>query len=597
MAVILVILLVTAWISDDAAITLKTVLNFNNGYGAVFNIGERVQAYTHPIWFALLSGLTFITQNVFTSTFILSISFTLMAVWILFNQTKNLYTLFAIFISLILSRSFMSFSGSGLENPLSHFFIALFILSLLHVYKTQKIHWSFSLLTGLAYLVRPDLVIITVPIWFIMLYRTREKEIKSFMKTFLAQALIGSSTAIIWTTISLIYYGSVFPNTAYAKAGAGIPRIDLLYSSYIYILDLIYRDPLTAIVILLGVFFGFRTPGVPRYLASSVALYVSYIVYIGSDFMSGRFFTVPFFISLFIIAYAVKFSSRTYALAFIALLTFVGATKIQYTLFLETEENYQPPKRIADERAFYYGMTNLVKVYKNYNESIQNWNYTGLEEVKYICGGLGFNSIVNGPNVFFIDQCALSDPLLSRLPGYMNNVLDMGHFYRQIPTGYIESIKTDENLIYETETKELYSHVRQITRGDIFSNEWWNSIWKINTEEFLSEGTIFKYQYENIPLDSSYMDEGFYAEKVFTLPDSAVNTALFFLSDNTVYTIEAKINGEYKLVEQIGEAVKGEFTSFILHDVNLNGCNDITDIRVRVLDGGPAYKMELLKVE
>ncbi len=41
--------------SDDAYITLRTVDNFINGYGLTWNISERVQAYTHPLWMFLLS--------------------------------------------------------------------------------------------------------------------------------------------------------------------------------------------------------------------------------------------------------------------------------------------------------------------------------------------------------------------------------------------------------------------------------------------------------------------------------------------------------------------------------------------------------------
>jgi hypothetical protein len=44
-----VILFRTAWISDDAAITLRTVLNVTHGFGLTFNIAERVQTYTHPL--------------------------------------------------------------------------------------------------------------------------------------------------------------------------------------------------------------------------------------------------------------------------------------------------------------------------------------------------------------------------------------------------------------------------------------------------------------------------------------------------------------------------------------------------------------------
>ena len=39
-----------SWVSDDALITMRHVLNFINGYGPVFNVGERVQAYTLSVY-------------------------------------------------------------------------------------------------------------------------------------------------------------------------------------------------------------------------------------------------------------------------------------------------------------------------------------------------------------------------------------------------------------------------------------------------------------------------------------------------------------------------------------------------------------------
>ena len=44
--VFLVVLVRTAWISDDALISLRTVLNVTNGFGLTFNIDERVQTFT-----------------------------------------------------------------------------------------------------------------------------------------------------------------------------------------------------------------------------------------------------------------------------------------------------------------------------------------------------------------------------------------------------------------------------------------------------------------------------------------------------------------------------------------------------------------------
>ena len=55
-----VVLLRSAWITEDAYITLRTVDNFINGYGLTWNIAERVQVYTHPLWMLALSVLNFL---------------------------------------------------------------------------------------------------------------------------------------------------------------------------------------------------------------------------------------------------------------------------------------------------------------------------------------------------------------------------------------------------------------------------------------------------------------------------------------------------------------------------------------------------------
>ena len=43
-----------AWVSEDCFITFRYVANTLAGHGAVFNLGEFSQGYTHPLWFALL---------------------------------------------------------------------------------------------------------------------------------------------------------------------------------------------------------------------------------------------------------------------------------------------------------------------------------------------------------------------------------------------------------------------------------------------------------------------------------------------------------------------------------------------------------------
>ncbi len=51
---VVLVVLMYAWVSEDAFITLRYVNNMLHGFGPVFNVGERVQGYTHPLWFLLL---------------------------------------------------------------------------------------------------------------------------------------------------------------------------------------------------------------------------------------------------------------------------------------------------------------------------------------------------------------------------------------------------------------------------------------------------------------------------------------------------------------------------------------------------------------
>jgi arabinofuranosyltransferase len=43
------------WVSEDAFIDLRVVRHLLAGHGPVFNLGERVEAYTNPLWVALLT--------------------------------------------------------------------------------------------------------------------------------------------------------------------------------------------------------------------------------------------------------------------------------------------------------------------------------------------------------------------------------------------------------------------------------------------------------------------------------------------------------------------------------------------------------------
>src|SRR5688572_19610463 len=126
----LLLLLRTAWVDDDAYITFRTVDNFLNGYGLRWNVDNRVQAYTHPLWMFATTAVAAMTGEVYYASILLSIGVSVAAVAIVVSRIAVTLPAAAFTISaLILSKAFIDYSTSGLENPLTHLLLALFFVA------------------------------------------------------------------------------------------------------------------------------------------------------------------------------------------------------------------------------------------------------------------------------------------------------------------------------------------------------------------------------------------------------------------------------------------------------------------------------------
>jgi arabinofuranosyltransferase len=92
-------------------------------------------------------------------------------------------------------------------------------------------------------------------------------------------------------------------------------------------------------------------------------------------------------------------------------------------------------------------------------------------------GGLDF-----GPYYYLLDECALADPLLARLPAVFKEEWRPGHFRRFVPEGYRESVASGANGIADPQLREFYDHLSLITRSKRLwtSDRLW-TIWKMNT--------------------------------------------------------------------------------------------------------------------
>ena len=142
--------------------------------------------------------------------------------------------------------------------------------------------------------------------------------------------------------------------------------------------------------------------------------------------MSGRFLTLPLFAAVLILSRAVPFE-RARALTAASLLAVVGLTSAQIPLLsdsrVERTDFTMDPRvgsgfGVVDERAFYFQMQSLLLANRQSFTS-PAWP-TGATQpvptsVDMTCGDLGVKGL-QGPLTHLLDECALADPLLARLP-------------------------------------------------------------------------------------------------------------------------------------------------------------------------------------
>ena len=479
--IFLAVLVRTAWISDDALITWRSVLNVTHGYGLTFNIAERVQTFTHPLWMMLLTAAYLIVGNIYVTTFAISIATSILVFWLAIRRAASPAQMWMITTALLFSRAFVDFSTSGLENPLANLLVAVFAITVtLPAGAPSAPIRRVWLLASLLYLTRPDDVLLVAPALIALTLRA------GWSRASLREIVIGLSPALIWTLFAVVYYGSPVPNTAAAKLATGIPRMEMWHQGLIYLIDSFDRDPLTLVTVLLAVGAGVLSGGPARALAMGLVLYLFYVVSIGGDFMAGRFLATPMLGATLILGWMIATSARVTYVA-TAVLAVVGLTSAQIPLL--SNSNFHDPRMrstgIVDERAIYFAGASLVRSTR-LSFANPDWPTASSEpatplKVEEVCGLLGASGLAQGPHTHLLDDCALADPLLARLPATFTIRWRPGHFRRMIPDGYRESLRSATNQLSDAALRPLYDDIRLATRSTLFSLNRLRAIWRLNT--------------------------------------------------------------------------------------------------------------------
>jgi arabinofuranosyltransferase len=497
------IFLANAWLGDDAYITFRVIWNFLHGYGPVFNPGERVQAYTHPLWMLVMTLANAVTGEFFFTALAVSYGFALAAVLQIVRRAGSYAGGAVVFLGLMSSKAFVDYTSSGLENPLSYLLLALFYGRFLWWRAENSLDPArrsepateeplsdselrrFGLLAALAFVNRMDSVVLYAAPLAWLLWRSARRRDERTLPLLVAFAVPVSA----WLLFATFYYGFPLPNTYYAKVATGIPGSLLHEQGLAYLLNSFSHDPITLGAIGIAAGLALRSTLAVKLAAASTLAYVAYTISVGGDFMSGRFFAMPFVVALMIIIRELRGfeHQRAVAVGLVIYNILMPIVPVKTTAAYEAAWPWRSQNGIKDERGHYHSITNVFFFSPFRQLPDHTWMREGLSfrtgpEKVTVQGSIGFYGLMAGPEKHLVDRNALSDPLLARLPVSPQLYFEFyaGHYFRDIPDGYLDSIRTGTNQVRDPMLHDYYDRLLDVVKGPLFSRSRLANIWYLN---------------------------------------------------------------------------------------------------------------------
>jgi len=526
--IVFAVILAYAWMCDDAYHAHRMSWNLIHGNGFVYNVGERVSATTAPLWTLITTLLIAVTGSAYWSSMVLSFACSMSAIYIMERRFgQNNFFLYATTCLLIFCNSFITYSTSGLENPML-FLLASFVIIIFleHENFDRKKLLLLSFVSSLLITTRMDIALLFLPLLVYAFFIKSENKLQAILC-----GLLGMSPFIIWELFSILYYGFPFPNTMYAKLNTGFPFTDYLKRGIRYFFYSLFFDPLLLVVPVIYILYSLWSKNKKHILISlGIVLYYAYITYIGGDFMQGRHYTVPFFVSIFcafdLIMPIIRNPAKRKESILLKSVFFILAICVSFQVLIINGDFWNRPNfsdcGISDERRAYFWATSIFKRYisakklgisrsefettrwKNETNIIKRVISSGKKgDIIPFAPGIALYYV--GQNIYLSDNIALGDPLLSHLPAIHDPKWIIGHMRREIPEGYRESIQSGENKIVDPSLREYYDVLCMITRSrDLFAIKRLKAIIKMNLggykhliEEYVSRKDNPHFYYNN----------------------------------------------------------------------------------------------------
>ncbi len=492
-AAFVTVVLRNAWLCDDAYVTFRTVDNLWSGHGLRWNVAERVQGFTHPLWALLVAALYGLTDEIFYTVIALSVLLSgLAASWLVTRVAISAGHALVAVLALILSRAFIDYSSSGLENPLTH----LLLVSLAWTFFGGAIDRArlqrLMGISGLMMLNRFDTLWLALPVLVHGVFAVRSLGVT--WRALLRDALIAFSPLWLWLMFALVYYGFPFPNTAYAKLSTGIPASERWHQGFMYFITTLNADPGTVVCLIAAPLLALRgvTKARERVWLAGAFLYLIYVLQIGGDFMEGRFFAAPLLMCVVSLARARFDAGATVVqLASVGTLLLIGLSAKHPPPFSDAnygkdDERGADARGVADERGFYYRETGLVTAQRTVEQPDHLWAEEGANagaraRKPVVRTTIGMYGYMAGPALHVVDEYALTDPLLARLPAKRDVAWRIGHFRRVVPEGYLDTLHKRKPRFKDQRLGRYYNALHTVIAGPIWSWQRFVRIWQLNT--------------------------------------------------------------------------------------------------------------------
>ena len=360
-----------AWVCDDSFISFRYAGNLIEGFGLVYNQGERVEGYSNLLWTLLMAlwmrlGVDPIraAQAMGIASYLLLVL--LLAAWSFRrarrpggdgDATPALPLAAAV---TLIANDFHVWATGGLETMMFALAGVAAILAT-RLDPSARRDWTVGALLAILVLSRPDGVLYApaalASLWFGDGPRPTSERARTIARAAVPLAIVVALLAA-W---KLTYYGELFPTAFYSKSAASPYYVQGLRYVGLYLAKSWYLLP----ALLLVPWLAARSPGRDRertdrfVFVGTAALLLAYVLHSGGDFMfARRLVPIAPFLLLALESWIAAFERPSRRA--IAAIAIAAAAALPYPVFgpgrwriegIADEPHFYPKEAIATRRA------------------------------------------------------------------------------------------------------------------------------------------------------------------------------------------------------------------------------------------------------